>query len=312
MGKNWLDINDVDVLFNAPAGLCNATSLFYFAWVFKFFFTFCSTILSGVIFAMLLASFLTMGRACAHYVMVSKFQWKPSWLATQREFLFALVLLCRSTRLSPVVSRNARILFLFFLSYLSITFHPLWAFPLKFMLMTLPCIMSTATPFLFNISSSTGGDRLHRRVGWILAWQIWSCKDEDLVDQQRYPAWSPHSDNGRTCSYSNRQSSTCWSCVIRGPQMVKACTVHYGSSIKESRPAPSDGTRPSSPSGIKTLCVLCSSCAGICQPCVARLSPGRGRNVLGTDTGQCYALSSPSWLVYTKRGTFPTARLAST
>ena len=23
--------------------------------------------------------------ACAHYVMVSKFQWKPSWLATQRD-----------------------------------------------------------------------------------------------------------------------------------------------------------------------------------------------------------------------------------
>ena len=26
-----------------------------------------------------------MGRACAHYVMVSKFQWKPFWLATQRD-----------------------------------------------------------------------------------------------------------------------------------------------------------------------------------------------------------------------------------
>ena len=24
-------------------------------------------------------------RACAHYVMVSKFQWKPFWLATQRD-----------------------------------------------------------------------------------------------------------------------------------------------------------------------------------------------------------------------------------
>ena len=23
--------------------------------------------------------------ACAHYVMVSKFQWKPFWLATQRD-----------------------------------------------------------------------------------------------------------------------------------------------------------------------------------------------------------------------------------
>ena len=60
------------------------------------------------------------------------------------------------------------------------------------------------TPFMFNISSSTGGNRLHRRVGWILAWQIWSCKDEDLVDQQRYHAGSTHSDNGKTCSYSNR------------------------------------------------------------------------------------------------------------
>ena len=39
---------------------------------------------------------------------------------------------------------------------------------------------------MFRISSSTGGDRLHRRVGWILAWQIWTCKDEDLFGQQRY------------------------------------------------------------------------------------------------------------------------------
>ena len=26
-----------------------------------------------------------MNGACAHYVMVSKFQWKPFWLATQRD-----------------------------------------------------------------------------------------------------------------------------------------------------------------------------------------------------------------------------------
>ena len=26
-----------------------------------------------------------MGLACAHYVMVSNFQWKPFWLATQRD-----------------------------------------------------------------------------------------------------------------------------------------------------------------------------------------------------------------------------------
>ena len=26
-----------------------------------------------------------LNRACAHYVMVSKFQWKPFWLATQRD-----------------------------------------------------------------------------------------------------------------------------------------------------------------------------------------------------------------------------------
>ena len=67
------------------------------------------------------------------------------------------------------------------------------------------------------------------------------------------------------------------------------CILAAASIYKESRPAPSDGARPSSHSGINTLCVLCSSCAGTCQSCVARLSPGRGRNVLGTDTGQCCA-----------------------
>ena len=30
-------------------------------------------------------TFLIMDGACAHYVMVSKFQWKPFWLATQRD-----------------------------------------------------------------------------------------------------------------------------------------------------------------------------------------------------------------------------------
>ena len=40
-----------------------------------------------------------------------------------------------------------------------------------------------------------------------------------------------------------------------------------------------DLRKASSPSGINTLCLLCLSCAGICQSCVARLSPGRGRNV---------------------------------
>ena len=54
-----------------------------------------------------------------------------------------------------------------------------------------PSLWAQQTPFASNISSSTGGDRLHRRVGWIWARQMWSCKDEDLVDQQRYHAKSP-------------------------------------------------------------------------------------------------------------------------
>ena len=28
---------------------------------------------------------MNVNEACAHYVMVSKFQWKPFWLATQRD-----------------------------------------------------------------------------------------------------------------------------------------------------------------------------------------------------------------------------------
>ena len=95
------------------------------------------------------------------------------------------------------------------LSYLSFYQQPsirLWAFPTEvYADDTTLHHEHSKTPFMFNISSSTGGDRLHRRVGWILAWQIWSCKDEDLVDQQRYHAWSTYSDNGRTRSYSNRQ-----------------------------------------------------------------------------------------------------------
>ena len=48
-----------------------------------------------------------------------------------------------------------------------------------------PAPWAQQTPFMFNISSSTGGDRLHRRVVRILVWRLWSCKVEDLVDQQR-------------------------------------------------------------------------------------------------------------------------------
>ena len=82
-----------------------------------------------------------------------------------------------------------------------------------------PAPWAQQTPFMFNISSSTGGDRLHRRVGcsWILAWRIWSCKDKDLVDQQRYHAWSTYSDNGRTCSYNKRQTGSLWTVNIQTP-----------------------------------------------------------------------------------------------
>ena len=182
-----------------------------------------------------------------------------------------------------------------FVSYLSITFHQLWAFPLKSMPMTPPCTMSTANSRhaqhiqLYrrrSISPESGlnlgmANSVMQRRGSCRPTKIFCVKHslQQWKDMRYRNRKVTETDNHRHLEVvlsDDLKRSTHARCIMAGA----------------SKRARSDGATFLSLWHQYFMFTIFVLCWNMPAPWVARLSLGRGRNVLGTDVIVCTIVGS--------------------